>query len=131
MGHQPLDLCSFGAEGGGLQTTPWQRTPCLRGQPGASSHYWKFEAHTSYKRHWLSREELDELSSAALSDQILEPDIGFTWGGSPKKEEEERPPSLSRSSSREVGIRVPFFLLSILVGEPSPKKGERRALLGT
>ena len=35
-----------------------------------------------------------------------------------------------RSSSRELRIRVPyFFLWSILVGEPSPKKGERRALL--
>ena len=28
----------------------------------------------------------------------------------------------ARSSSREVGIRAPFFLLSILVGEPSHKK---------
>ena len=34
-----------------------------------------------------------------------------------------------RSCSREVKIRVTFFLQSIL-GEPYPKKGERRALLG-
>ena len=31
---------------------------------------------------------------------------------------------------KEVGIRVPFFLWSILVGEPSPKKGWEGALLG-
>ena len=30
---------------------------------------------------------------------------------------------LSRSSSREVRVWVPLFLKSILVGEPSPKKG--------
>ena len=30
--------------------------------------------------------------------------------------------TLARSSSREVRIRVPFVLYSILVGEPSPKK---------
>ena len=36
----------------------------------------------------------------------------------------------TRFSSREVGIRVPFFLLSIFVGEPSPKKVGKRALLG-
>ena len=40
-------------------------------------------------------------------------------------------PLNARSSSREVRIRVPFFLQSILVGEPSqPKKGRERALLG-
>ena len=31
------------------------------------------------------------------------------------------------SSSREVRIRVPFFLQSILVGEPSPQKKGKRA----
>ena len=36
---------------------------------------------------------------------------------------------ISRFSSREVRTRVPFFLMSILVVEPSPKKGNR-ALLG-
>ena len=39
--------------------------------------------------------------------------------------------TLSRSSSRELRIRVPdFFLQSIVVGEPSPKKGYNVALLG-
>ena len=33
-----------------------------------------------------------------------------------------RPPSLARSSSRELRIRVPFFPWSILVGGPSPKR---------
>ena len=37
-------------------------------------------------------------------------------------------PQVTRYSSREVRIRVPTFLLSILVGEPSPKKCN--ALLG-
>ena len=36
---------------------------------------------------------------------------------------------MGRPSSREVRIRVPSFLQSILVGEPS-KKGAKRALLG-
>ena len=37
----------------------------------------------------------------------------------------------ARSSSREVGIRVPdFFDVVYFSGKPSPKKGERRALLG-
>ena len=36
----------------------------------------------------------------------------------------------TRSSSREVRLRLPFFLWSILVGEPSPKKVGKRALLG-
>ena len=39
--------------------------------------------------------------------------------------------SITRSSSREVRIRVPFFLWSILAGEPSPqKRGSKRAPLG-
>ena len=33
----------------------------------------------------------------------------------------------TRSSRREVTIRVPFLLQSILVGKPSPKKGDSRA----
>ena len=33
--------------------------------------------------------------------------------------------NMSRSSSREVRIRVPFLLKSILVGEPSPTKSKR------
>ena len=46
------------------------------------------------------------------------------------RKHEERAP-LTRSSSREVGIRVPFVLWSILVGEPSqPKKEREGALLG-
>ena len=36
----------------------------------------------------------------------------------------------TRSSSREDRIRVPFFLWSILVGEPPKKRNGRRALLG-
>ena len=39
-------------------------------------------------------------------------------------------PSISISSSREFRIRVPFFCRSILVGEPSPKTVDQRALLG-
>ena len=38
---------------------------------------------------------------------------------------------LHSSSSREIRIRVPFFLQSMLVGEPSPqKRNGKRARLG-
>ena len=54
----------------------------------------------------------------------------------PNSEDQSRPTTspkaspatgVSRSSSREVTRRVPFFLLSILVGEPSKKKVGKRA----
>ena len=75
---------------------------------------------------WIGQRKCDNLLSTALKRCIIalekphKLDLCFPLNLAV--------PSMSRSSSREVRIRVPFFMQSILVGNPPPKKGKRALL---
>ena len=92
--------------------------------------WWGFLKQTPKKHHVAGAEEMKAMVSISCVHRSRDPPLPPPRRGATNRTWEKRPPKRRPKLGREATIRV-FFLQSILVGEPLPKKKGKRALLGT